>query len=96
MNSFTSLSASPFFILRAQGALPADAVARQGFAKDRHEWPVAGEEDAVRSLSLSMCWVAMFRPTSVLPAPGTPVTKQTHLREFSRAERITSERAAEV
>ena len=29
-------------------ALPADAVARQGFAKDRHEWPVAGEEDAVK------------------------------------------------
>ena len=48
MNSFTSLSASPFFILRPKARLPADAVARQGFAKDRHEWPVAGEEDAVK------------------------------------------------
>ena len=28
------------------------------------------------SLDLSMCFVAMLSPTSVLPAPGTPVTKQ--------------------
>ena len=36
-----------------------------------------------------MCWVAMLRPTSVLPAPGTPVTKQIDLHAFARECSIT-------
>ena len=35
-----------------------------------------------------MCRVATFRPTSVLPAPGTPVTKQMAFSERDRADKL--------
>src|SRR6478735_1767438 len=43
-----------------------------------------------------MCCVATFSPTSVFPAPGTPVTKQIDFREASLDERMTSAIASEV
>jgi hypothetical protein len=38
----------------------------------------------------------MFRPTSVLPAPGTPVTKQIALREFALEISMIDEIDSEV
>src|SRR5262245_58926024 len=43
-----------------------------------------------------MCLVAILRPTSVLPAPGTPVTKQIALCEDALAFSIIFEIASDV
>jgi hypothetical protein len=46
-----------------------DVVARQRFAQHGDQRAVARQEHGVGA-GLSRCWVARFRPTSVLPAPG--------------------------
>src|SRR5437868_15065747 len=38
----------------------------------------------------------MLSPTNVLPAPGTPVTKQIALKEFARADSMISRIVSEV
>ena len=46
--------------------------------------------------ALSMYFVAILSPTRVLPAPGTPVTKQIDFRPRSLASRTISEIASDV
>src|SRR5262249_27535889 len=58
--------------------------------------PLPDRKTLYSSLVLSMCLVAIFRPTNVLPAPGTPVTKQIAFLELALALLMMSEIASDV
>jgi hypothetical protein len=45
---------------------------------------------------LSICAVATFNPTSVFPAPGTPVRRQIAFCECLLADSMISETASDV
>ena len=73
-----------------------DVIARQSLAQNGYEWSIAGKENTVELSCSSRCFVAVSSPTSVLPAPGTPVTKQIDLCDLFLDELITSAIASDV
>ena len=76
MNARTSLWATPF-----RTAMPRSRDCRilsraKASCRTATSGPLPDRKTLYSSSLLSMCFVAASRPTSVFPAPGTPVTKQ--------------------
>jgi|GEM_PF-5823723 len=57
-----------------------EVVAGQGLPQHRHQRAFPKKNTAWAASDRSPCRVATFKPTSVLPAPGTPVTNTIAFR----------------
>ena len=79
MNAFTLSATLPFRTFSPHGTPPRYFVSGEGLAQDVHQRTVAGEIDSWRGSVLATPG-GDVKPTSVLPAPGTPVTKQITFR----------------
>ena len=78
---FDALADFAFPHLLAVAPAPQHFISGERFAQDSTIGPFPDRKTAwVGRCSSRRCRVAMFKPTSVLPAPGTPVTKQIIFR----------------